>query len=40
MKLSFDTEELAFRDQVRAFKGEEIEVETPDQMLARYQQSL
>ena len=28
------------RDQIRAFKGEEIEVETPDQMLARYQQSL
>ncbi len=28
------------RDQIRAFKGEEIEVETQDQMLARYRQSL
>jgi uncharacterized protein len=28
------------RDQIRAFKGEEIEAETQDQMLARYRQSL
>jgi PPOX class probable FMN-dependent enzyme len=28
------------RDQIRAFKGEEIEVETQAQMLARYRQSL
>ncbi|PUE06135.1 MULTISPECIES: pyridoxamine 5'-phosphate oxidase family protein [unclassified Limnohabitans] len=28
------------RDQIRTFKGEEIEVETQAQMLARYQQSL
>ena len=28
------------RDQIRAFKGEEIEAETQAQMLARYQQSL
>ena len=28
------------RDQIKAFKGEEIEVETQDQMLARYRQSL
>jgi uncharacterized protein len=28
------------RDQIRAFKGEDIEVETQAQMLARYQQSL
>jgi PPOX class probable FMN-dependent enzyme len=28
------------RDQIRAFKGEEIEVETQDQMMERYRQSL
>jgi hypothetical protein len=28
------------RDQIRAFKGEEIEAEAQDQMLARYRQSL
>jgi hypothetical protein len=28
------------RDQIRAFKGEEIEVETQAEMMARYQQSL
>jgi hypothetical protein len=28
------------RDQIRTFKGEEIEVETQAQMLVRYQQSL
>jgi hypothetical protein len=28
------------RDQIKAFKGEEIEAETHAQMMARYQQSL
>jgi hypothetical protein len=28
------------RNQIRAFKGEEIEVETQDQMMERYRQSL
>jgi hypothetical protein len=28
------------RDQIRAFKGEEIEAETQDQMLERYRQTL
>jgi hypothetical protein len=28
------------RDQIRAFKGEEIEAETQTQMLERYQQTL
>ena len=28
------------RDQIRAFKGEEIEAETQAEMMARYQQSL
>jgi hypothetical protein len=28
------------RDQIRAFKGEEIEAETHDQLMARYRQTL